>query len=294
MSCNFNGVGVALVTPFNENGTIDFNALRTLVDNVVKGGVDYIVALGTTAETPTLTHDEQMEVVRTVLECNASRVPVVMGLGGNNTADVCARLQALDTTGLSAVLSVTPYYNKPSQEGLYQHYRAIAQASPLPVILYNVPGRTGVNMAAETTLRLARDFNNICAIKEACGKIEQMKTLIQGAPEGFSVLSGDDGMTLPLIAAGGQGVISVVANAFTEKFCDMVHVAMDGRMDEAEAAWDDLKEICPMLFEEGNPVGIKAALAIKQVCSPAVRLPLVEASAQLRERMKHCMNLHNL
>lgn len=286
MEFNFKGVGVALVTPFAESGEVDYDALGQLVDDVIDGGVDYLVALGTTAETPTLSCDEQNAVASFIVSRNAGRVPVVIGMGGNNTARLCAELRAFDPAGFAAILSVTPYYNKPTQEGLYRHYKAVAEASPIPVILYNVPGRTGVNMTAETTLRIARECPNVCAVKEACGQITQMEELVKGAPEGFQVLSGDDAMTLPLISIGGHGIISVAANAFPAKFCAMVKIAMEESVAAAQGLWEDFGEICPMLFEEGNPAGIKAALAVKGVCRADVRLPLVEASPGLQNRLR--------
>jgi 4-hydroxy-tetrahydrodipicolinate synthase len=285
MENNFKGVGVALVTPFAESGEVDLRALGVLVDSVVEGGVDFLVALGTTAETPTLTPDERRAVAETVVERNAGRVPVVIGMGGNDTAKLCEQLREMDPTGFSAILSVTPYYNKPTQEGLYRHFKAVAEASPLPVILYNVPSRTGVNMSAATTLRIARDCPNVCAVKEACGDIRQMEEIVAGAPEGFVVLSGDDGLTLPLISVGGAGIISVVANAFAAGFSTVVHTATSDSVARAEGLWEDFAEVCPMLFEEGNPAGIKAALAIKGICRADVRLPLVAASPALRDRL---------
>jgi 4-hydroxy-tetrahydrodipicolinate synthase len=285
MGTNIKGVGVALATPFTEGGEVDFAALGELVDSVVEGGVDFLVALGTTAETPTLTLDERRAVARFIVERNRGRVPVVIGMGGNDTAALCEQLREFDPTGFSAILSVTPYYNKPSQEGMYRHFKAVAEASPLPVILYNVPSRTGVNMSAATTLRIARDCPNVCAVKEACGDIRQMEELVAGAPEGFAVLSGDDAMTLPLVSVGGHGIISVVANAFPEKFSTMVHTAMNGHLAQAEGLWEDFVDLCPMLFEEGSPAGIKTALAIKGICRADVRLPLVAASSALRDRI---------
>jgi 4-hydroxy-tetrahydrodipicolinate synthase len=279
------GVGVALVTPFTESGEVDFEALDRLVDSVVAGGVDFLVAMGTTAETPTLTHEERCAVAEAIVKRNAGRVPVVIGMGGNDTAKLCEQLRAFDPTGFAAVLSVTPYYNKPTQEGLYRHFGAVAEASPLPVILYNVPSRTGVNMSAATTLRIARECPNVCAVKEACGNIRQMEEIVAGAPEGFSVLSGDDALTLPLISVGGDGIISVIANAFAARFSTMVHTAIGDSVARGEELWEDLAEVCPMLFEEGNPAGIKAALAAKGICRADVRLPLVEASPALMERI---------
>lgn len=285
MECNFKGVGVALVTPFAECLSIDFEALGRVVENVIGGGTDYLIVLGTTAETPTLSHPERELVAKFIVERNAGRLPLVLGMGGNDTARLCERLREFDPAGFSAVLSVTPYYNRPTQEGLFRHFEAVAAASPLPVILYNVPARTGVNMTAATTLRIAREVPNVCGVKEACGQISQMKEIVDGAPEGFTVLSGDDAMALPLISVGGHGVISVVANAFPEKFCAMVHTAMAESIAKAQGIWADFKDICPLLFAEGNPAGIKAALSLKGVCRPDVRLPLVEASEHLREQL---------
>jgi 4-hydroxy-tetrahydrodipicolinate synthase len=289
MTHKFTGLGVALVTPFDERGNIDFEALDRLVDSVVEGGVDYIVVLGTTAETHTLSQAERDAVARAIKERTAGRIPLVIGMGGNDTAKLCEQLRAFDPAGFDAVLSVTPYYNKPTQEGLFRHFKAVAEASPLPVILYNVPSRTGVNMSAETTLSLAREVPGIVAVKEACGDMEQIKELINGAPYGFSVLSGDDAMTLPLMSAGGHGVISVMANAFPEQFASMVHTAQKS-IAEAQALWVGFEELCPMLFTEGNPTGIKALLSILGMCRADVRLPLVEGSARLREAMKSAIN----
>jgi 4-hydroxy-tetrahydrodipicolinate synthase len=285
MENKFKGVGVALATPFTESGAVDFVALGMLVDSVIEGGVDFLVTLGTTAETPTLTHAERSAVAKFVVERNRGRVPVIIGMGGNNTAKLCEQLKEFDPTGFSAILSVTPYYNKPTQEGLYRHFKAVAEASPLPVILYNVPSRTGVNMSAATSLRIARECPGVCAVKEACGDIRQMEELVAGAPEGFVVLSGDDAMTLPLVSIGGEGVISVVANVLPAKFSTAVHAAMSGNLARAEGLWEDFEELCPLLFEEGSPAGVKAALAIKGVCRPDVRLPLVEASPALCKRI---------
>ena len=293
MKNNFTGLGVALVTPFDQAGEVDYDALGRLVDSVVDGGVDYIVALGTTAETPTLTHPEREHVARFIRERNAGRVPLVIGMGGNNTAKLCEELRTFDPTGFDAVLSVTPYYNRPSQEGLFCHYKAIAEASPLPIILYNVPSRTGVNMSAETTLRIAREVPNVVAVKEACGEISQIQDIVKGAPEGFLVLSGDDAMTLPLMSVGGHGVISVVANAFPERLAQMVHTAQKS-VAKAQAIWADFEYLCPMLFVEGNPTGIKTALSVKGVCRADVRLPLVEASGKLRAAMEDAINEYAL
>lgn len=286
MDNRFKGVGVALVTPFDENGNIDFDALGRLVDNVIEGGVDYLVTLGTTAETPTLSHAERAAVAKFVRERNAGRAGQILGMGGNDTVTLCEQLREFDTDGFDAILSVVPYYNKPSQEGLFRHYKALAGASSLPVILYNIPGRSGVNMTAETTLRLAREVPGIVGVKEASGDIGQIEQIVKGAPEGFVVLSGDDGMTLPLISVGGHGVIAVMANVVPEKFARMVHTALDGDPAGARCQWEELAELGTLLVREGNPTGVKTALAVKGVCRSDVRLPLVEGSPDLREAME--------
>ncbi len=290
MENNFKGVGVALVTPFDTEGQVDFEALGRLVDSVVEGGVDYLVALGTTAETPTLTHAERTAVAAFIRERNAGRVPLVIGMGGNDTAKLCEELRGFDPAGFAAVLSVTPYYNKPSQEGLYRHYRAVAEASPLPVILYNVPSRTGVNMSAETTLRIAREVRGVVAIKEACGEISQVQEIIKGAPEGFAVISGDDGMTLSIMSVGGAGVISVLANVVPEPFSRMVHTAQTS-VARAQAIWADLAEMEHLIFTEGNPTGVKTALEVKGICRADVRLPLVEGSPRLRAAVQKALDI---
>ncbi|MDR2894486.1 MAG: 4-hydroxy-tetrahydrodipicolinate synthase [Alistipes sp.] len=292
MNSKFKGAGVAMVTPFDGRGGVDFDALDTLVDSVIDGGIDYIVVLGTTAETPTLSRAERSAVADAIRRRTAGRVPLVMGMGGNDTAGLCDELRAFDPTGFDAVLSVTPYYNKPSQEGLFRHYRAVAEASPLPVILYNVPSRTGVNMSAETTLRIAREVPNVIAIKEACGEISQMQDIIKGAPEGFLVISGDDSMTLPLLSVGGHGVISVLANVFPEPFCRMVHTAASS-VAKAQGIWAGLEDMCHLLFAEGSPTGVKTALALKGLCRADVRLPLVEGSERMRAAMEKAIETMN-
>ncbi len=294
MEFDFKGVGVALVTPFGKNGEIDFTALERLVDRVTREGVDYLVALGTTAETPSLTARERADVVSCIRSANASRLPMVIGIGGNCTASVAAELQTADTDGFSAVLSVTPYYNKPSQKGLYLHYKTIAQASPLPVILYNVPGRTGVNLEAETTISLAYDCPNIAAIKEASGRLEQIKAIISGAPAGFAVISGDDSLSLPIIEMGGRGVISVAANVYTARFTDMIHKALGGEKESAAHIFAELERAVSLLFAEGNPTGVKTALAVKGFMEPAMRLPLVEASDILRGLLENIIREKHL
>jgi 4-hydroxy-tetrahydrodipicolinate synthase len=290
MGHNFKGLGVALVTPFDENGKIDFDALARLVDSVIEGGVDYLVTLGTTAETPTLDHAERVAVAAFVRQRNAGRVRLIIGMGSNDTAKLCAELRTFDLVGFDAVLTVAPYYNKPSQEGLYRHYRAVAEASPLPVIMYNIPGRTGVNMTAATTLHIAREVPGIIGIKEASGDIAQMEEIVKGAPDGFVVLSGDDAMVLPLVSVGGHGVISVIANVLPAQFASVVHTALDEGVAEAERLWEYISELCPLLFEEGNPTGIKTALAVKGICRPDVRLPLVEGSLRLRKAIENIIS----
>lgn len=280
------GTGVALITPFKNNKEIDYDALGRMVEHVVGGGVDYVVALGTTAETPTLFPEERNEVLAHVKKCVAGRVPVVAGIGGNNTAGVIRAVEACDITGISAILSVTPFYNRPSQRGLYEHYKVIAESSPLPVILYNVPSRTGVNMLPETTLRLAREMENVIAVKEACGDIAQFEELLAGRPEGFHVISGDDAMALPLIEKGGDGLISVAANAFPDRYSKMVGDAMAGDMAGAKAIWKSVAEVTRALFEEGNPAGVKAALHIKAIIANDLRLPLVESSPELFDKIE--------
>ncbi len=282
----FHGLGVALVTPFTENGAVDFAAVAKIVDNLVEGGVDYILVLGTTGETPTLTTDERKALIRFVRERVAGRVQLMVGVGGNCTRDVVATLRTWDLSGYDAVLSVNPYYNKPNQEGLYQHFKAIAEASPLPIMLYNIPGRTGVNMAPETIARLAKDFPNIIGVKEASGNLEQMEHIKALTPSDFLLISGDDGLTVEVIKRGGVGVISVLANAYPAETKEVVDLAVLGNIEEAEEKLKALDGIISALFEEGNPVGIKTALHLKGVCSNTMRLPLVPGSEALHAKMK--------
>ncbi|MEG0466947.1 MAG: 4-hydroxy-tetrahydrodipicolinate synthase [Mucinivorans sp.] len=280
----FTGVGVALITPFTEDGSVDFQALTRLLEHTQS--VDFYVVLGTTGEPATMTLAERHAVVRHVVAHNPTAKPIVVGLGGNCTADLVDALQTFDLSGVSAVLSVVPYYNKPNQEGIFQHYSVVAKHSPLPVILYNVPGRTGVNMTAATTLRLAREFGEkIIGVKEASGNLAQVAHILRDRPDNFVVLSGDDNLTLPLIALGGDGVISVSVNAFTSKFTDMVHSAMGGDLSTASRLNLTLHEATELLFEEGNPGGIKAALAYKSIISNVLRLPLTPISQNLCDRI---------
>ncbi len=283
---DFSGVGVAIVTPFDENEAVDFAALAQIVERIIAGGADYIVALGTTSESPTLTADERRAVAKFIKERTAGRVPLMIGIGGNCTREVVATLKSGIADGYDAVLSVCPYYNKPNQEGLYRHFKALAEASPLPIVLYNIQGRTGVNMLPETVARLAKECGNIIGIKEASGNIDQMARVHELAPEGFALICGDDGLTVDAMRRGGVGVISVLAQLYPAEVAAVVRAAADGRFDEADALLAPLGEITSELFEEGNPVGIKTALSIKGVCRPVMRLPLVEGSAALAEKMK--------
>jgi 4-hydroxy-tetrahydrodipicolinate synthase len=288
------GVGVALITPFN-NFEVDYEALARMVDHVIEGGVDYIVALGSTAETATLSLKERQEVLDFIVERTAERVPIVAGMGSNNTADLVAQLRSFDLSKCVAILSVVPYYNKPSQEGIYRHYMAVAEASPVPVIVYNVPGRTGVNMTAETTLRLAHATDKIVAVKEASGDIEQMQRIIDGKPENFLVISGDDGITVELIKRGGVGVISVAANAFPETFCHCIHKAMDGDIESAEKQMaEQFTEPLTLIFREGNPTSIKVMTEAMGLTRRDVRLPLVEGSKALVADIKSAIERYDL
>ena len=280
------GVGVALVTPFDNRGAVDYDALARVINHVTEGGVDYLVALGTTAETPALKRDEKRSVLAFIKEHNAGKLPVVVGCGGYDTDDVVGCIGALDLDGVSAVLSVTPYYNKPSQEGLYQHYKKIACESPVPILLYNVPSRTGVNMTAETTLRLAREVPNLLGIKEACGMIGQMMQLLCGRPDGFKVISGDDVMALPLAAIGGDGVISVTANAFPRLLCGALAAFGRGEQDTAAEMFRRLYPAVEAIFAEGSPAGVKTALAALGIIDNNLRLPLVPGTKALHETFR--------
>ncbi|HNX12457.1 MAG TPA: 4-hydroxy-tetrahydrodipicolinate synthase [Paludibacteraceae bacterium] len=284
------GMGVALITPFKEDETIDFDALARLVEHQIKNGTDYLVVCGTTAETPTLTEEEKDEIKSFVVNCAAGRIPIVLGVGGNNTKAVANQLQTKDFTGIDAILSVTPYYNKPSQEGLYQHYAAIAKASPLPVILYNVPGRTGVNMLPETTIRLANEFTNICAVKEASGNFSQIDEIIKNKPADFLVISGDDGITFPLITLGAVGVISVIGNAFPREFSKMVRLALQGEYNNARKIHHRFTELFSLLFVEGNPAGVKSMLAVMGMIENKLRLPLVPNTIKTYEKIRKVLN----
>ena len=283
---NLSGMGVALITPFKEDESIDFDALARLLEYQIQNGTDYLVVLGTTGETPSLTEEEKRQIQRFVVERTRRRIPLVLGIGSNNTRNVVEHLYSDDLSGYDAILSVVPYYNKPSQEGIYQHYATIAQASPLPIILYNVPGRTGVNMTAETTLRLARDFNNIIAIKEASGNISQMDDIIKNKPHDFMVISGDDGVTFPLITLGAVGVISVIGNAFPKEFSRMVRLALNGNYNQALTIHHRFTELFSLLFVDGNPAGVKCLLNLMGMIENKLRLPLVPTRITTYEKIQ--------
>ncbi len=291
---NLKGMGVALITPFHEDGTIDFPALARLVEYQIQNGIDYLVVLGTTAETPTLTEEEKAEVRAFVIEKVAGRVPIVLGMGGNNTRAIVEALKIGRFDGVDAILSVVPYYNKPSQEGIYQHYKAIASATKFPVILYNVPGRTGVNMTAETTLRLARDFDNIVAIKEASGNITQMDDIIKNKPADFMVISGDDGITFPLVTLGAVGVISVIGNAFPREFSRMVRLALNGDYASALTIHHRFTELFSLLFVDGNPAGVKCLLHAMGYIENQLRLPLVPTRITTYEKIRDVLQKLNI
>lgn len=279
------GMGVALVTPFDATGAVDHEALGRLVDYQVESHTDFLCVLGTTAETPTLDEEEQLAVRRTVAKHNAGRLPILLGCGGNCTHKVVSKLAKDPMDDADALLCVVPYYNKPTQEGMYAHFKAIAEATELPIILYNVPGRTGVNMLPETTLRLAADFKNIVGIKEASGNVEQIEYILRHRPEGFKVFSGDDGITLPLIKSGADGVISVIGNAYAAEFAELVHLAQAGQFAEAEAIDRRLAELYKLIFVDGNPAGIKCVMELRGMLQNILRLPLVPATQATREKI---------
>lgn len=281
----FLGTGVALVTPFREDLSVDVDALINIVNHAINGGVEYLVVLGTTAESATLTKEEKELVKQTIVKANSGRVPLVVGVGGNNTAEVVNELQTSDLSAFDAILSVSPYYNKPTQEGIYQHFKAIAEVSPLPIILYNVPGRTGSNVLPKTIIRLATDFKNIIGVKEAAGDIVQAMRLIKDKPKDFLVISGDDMITLPMILAGGSGVISVIGQGLPKEFSLMVRYALRGNLDDANNIHFQLMDIIDYIFEEGNPAGIKAVFENLGLSTAKVRLPLVAATPVLKQKI---------
>lgn len=279
------GTGVALITPFNEDFSIDFDSLGKIIDHCISGGVDYLVALGTTGETATLSKAEKEQVYRFVVDKAAGRVACVAGIGGNHTAEILATLADFNFDGYDAILSVSPYYNKPNQEGIYLHYKAIADASPVPVILYNVPGRTGSNMLVSTTLKLAA-HPNIIAIKEASGNSEQFMDILQGAPDSFLVISGDDNLTLPFLAMGMSGVISVIGQAYPAQFSTMVRLGLEGRFEEARQLHYQLYSMMKAIFLDGNPGGIKAVMSMLGLCKNVVRLPLAPVKSEVYQQLE--------
>ncbi|WP_243348462.1 4-hydroxy-tetrahydrodipicolinate synthase [Parabacteroides sp. FAFU027] len=291
---NLKGMGVALITPFKEDESIDFEALGKLIDFQINNGIDYLVVLGTTAETPTLSETEKKQIIQFAVERVNGRVPVVLGVGGNSTKSVVEKLKNDDFTGIDAILSVAPYYNKPTQEGIYQHFKAIAQATKLPIVLYNVPGRTGVNMTAETTLRLAREFDNVVAIKEASGNITQMDDIIKNKPKDFLVISGDDGITFPLITLGAVGVISVIGNAFPKEFSKMVRLALNGDYANALQIHHRFTELIDLLFVDGNPAGVKSILHVMGYIENRLRLPLVPTRITTFEKIRKILEELNV
>jgi 4-hydroxy-tetrahydrodipicolinate synthase len=292
---NLKGMGVALITPFKSDGNVDYTALSRVIDYQLQNGTDYLVVLGTTAETPTLTSGEQKEIIQLVINKVNGQIPIVLGLGGNNTRAIVEKLKTDDFTGIDAILSVVPYYNKPSQEGIYQHYKAIAQATTsLPVVLYNVPGRTGVNMTAETTLRLAREFDNIAGIKEASGNMTQMGDIIKNKPRNFQVISGDDGITFPLITLGAVGVISVIGNAFPKEFSRMVRLALAGDYANALTIHHSFTELFELLFVDGNPAGVKSMLNMMGYIENELRLPLVSTRITTYEKIREVLRELNI
>lgn len=287
------GTGVALVTPFNDDFSVDVAGLQRVVEHSITGGVDYLVVLGTTAETATLTQAEKELVVKTIIQTNAGRLPLVLGVGGNNTALVVEELKTIDLSEFAAILSVSPYYNKPTQEGIYQHFKAISIASPKPIIIYNVPGRTGSNMQASTTIRLAQDFKNIVAIKEACGDMNQIGEILKEKPEDFLLISGDDITALPTVLAGGAGVISVIGQGLPAEFSRMIRLGMQKEIGEAYEIHHSLEEGMNLIFEEGNPAGIKAIFEILTISKAIVRLPLMEATPSLKSKINHFVTALN-
>ena len=286
----FVGTGVALVTPFKNDLSIDFEALERLVEDQIANGIDYLVVLGTTGEYSTLNKQEKEQMIDCVVKTNNNRLPLVLGIGGNNTMAVVEQVKTTDLSAFQAVLSVSPYYNKPSQEGIFQHFKLVAEASPLPIILYNVPGRTSSNILPETIARIARECNNVIGVKEAAGDIVQAMKLISMVPEGFNVISGDDMITLPMTLAGGAGVISVIGQGFPAEFSQMVKLGLEGRAKEAYQLHYKIAPSIDLIFAEGNPVGIKSLLEKKAICSKNVRLPLVNASEGLQAKIGDFMN----
>ena len=285
----FKGTGIALITPFNDDKSVDFVALERIVNHVISGGADFLVALGTTSEAPTLTAEEKKQVVNAILKANAKRLPVLLGMGGNNTQNVIDQIKAQDFTGIDGILSVVPYYNKPNQRGMKAHFEAIADASPVPVILYNVPGRVGVNLQASTCVELAQ-HPNIVAVKEASGNLQQIMEILRDKPADFDVLSGDDGITQPLMALGAQGVISVAANAYTKPFAKMMNAMKEGQTEVALKLHYSMLRMNQLIFADGNPAGIKCLMSLMGLCKNVLRLPLVPASEKVQQDIENEYN----
>jgi 4-hydroxy-tetrahydrodipicolinate synthase len=282
----FRGTGVAIITPFKNDSSIDFTSLGRVVNHVIKGGVNYIVVMGTTGEASTLTKDEKQAILSYVVESTDNRVPVVVGIGGNNTQEIINTIREIDLEGVDGILSVAPYYNKPSQRGIIQHFKAIATCSPLPVILYNVPGRTAVNMSSDTVIELAHECENIVGVKEASGDISQIMRIIKGKPENFLVISGDDAFTIPVIAAGGSGVISVLANAYPSECSELVSLALKNNFKAAREIHFRFMEVIELLFADGNPSGVKAFMNLRNLCQNNLRLPLVPVNKSILFRIQ--------
>jgi 4-hydroxy-tetrahydrodipicolinate synthase len=281
----FHGTGVAIITPFQADGQVDYEALGKLINYLIDGGLEYIVSLGTTGESATLSNNERKKVWEFTSKAVNGRINLVAGIGGNNTHEVVEQIKSFDISGYDAILSASPHYNKPTQEGIYQHYKAIAEASKLPIILYNVPSRTGSNISAETTIRLANDFKNIIAIKEASGNFDQLNQITRDKPEGFLLISGDDPISLPMIALGGVGVISVVGNALPRQMSDMIRTCLVGDFKSAQKTHSQLIDFTRLMFVEGSPAGVKTALKHLGICGDTVRLPLVQVSSGTAEKI---------
>jgi 4-hydroxy-tetrahydrodipicolinate synthase len=281
----FKGTGVALITPFRNDDSVDFKALSKLVEYQLTNGVDYIVVLGTTGESVTLTNDEKHAIIEAVIEAVDKRVPIVVGIGGNNTQEIINKIKSCDFSDIDGILSVSPYYNKPSQTGIFEHYKAIASSSPLPVIIYNVPGRTASNITAETTLKLANEFKNIVAVKEASGNLVQIMDIINNKPKDFMVISGDDAWAYSIVCLGGNGVISVIANAFPKEFSEMINLALDKKIQQSRVIHYQLIDIINSLFADGSPAGVKAALSIKKLANNHLRLPLVPVNQNVYNKL---------
>ena len=287
---NFNGLGVAVITPFNDKGKVDYDSIPTIVENIISGGADYLVLMGTTAEVPCLSNEEKKNIIKVVSEINQNRLPMIIGIGGNNTSGVISEIIQTDLSLFGAILSVSPYYNKPSQQGIYSHFSEIAKISPLPIIVYNVPSRTGSSVKPSTFIRLCNDNENIYAIKESSGDLSLAKEIINKSSSEVQVISGDDAMTLPMLLAGGVGTISVLANALPKPIVSLFQHVKNGNLNEAYKSNHSLMDIIRLLFEEGNPVGIKCLMELMGICTKTVRLPLVSASSDLVNKMEEVLN----